>query len=799
MADRQSNYVIRLKVDGSVKVSREFDNVGDKGDKALRKIRKSAGQTNQVLQGVARNITSTLVPAFAAAASASSIFRNIQTFEKLDIRLRELTGSAEDYANTQEYLKAKADELNVGIETLSDGYARLLVLQNSGVLNREQVNQLSEGLVNAASALGASGVDIERVLFGLSQGLSAGTLRAEELNQVVEPLPGLLQELDKAAGLSAGGFRRLVNSGQVTSDMFATTLVKALESYDGAAAKLDGTISGSLTRLNNAWVDLARTIGESGVIEFLADLTEAFADSIGVASKAVTGQMAFAEATGIVQKTAFFAARGIKAAYLVVQTSILGLARGVLRSLEFIYDNAVRIVNLLPGIEIEAKKGLTNLADAVDAAIADNARQLIATLDFGPSAESIKALREQEERIKELQRQAEIARSKSEQERARQERSSKTQTKEEKALVKQLEAERKKIEQVTEALKFRNQQLLRDEQTQELYNQLQAAGVELKSREGQEIQRLVGEYFRLKEVKKEEEETERRKQQLIEDIKKITEENISAQDKYNERMEELNKLLEEGAISFEEFQAAATQAYGELTEASDKWFDGARRALDKYAEEATDMAANVERVVTNAMKKLEDVLVDAAMTGKFEFKEMVDSIIEDIARLLVRTQITGPLAQGLSGLIGNIFGGGQGGSSGGGFFGSLFAEGAAFARGQRITAYARGGVVGRPTLFPMANGMGLMGEAGPEAVLPLARTSSGRLGVEAAGIGPGGNVYTVNVDARGSADPGATAVSVRRAVDEALSARIPGIIKASSQIAQRKVVDNYQRRGSRFD
>ena len=306
MADRQSNYVIRLKVDGSVKVSREFDNVGDKGDKALKKIRKSAGQTNQVLQGVARNITSTLVPAFAAAASASSIFRNIQTFEKLDIRLRELTGSAEDYANTQDYLKAKADELNVGIETLSDGYARLLVLQNSGVLNREQVNQLSEGLVNAASALGASGVDIERVLFGLSQGLSAGTLRAEELNQVVEPLPGLLQELDKAAGLSAGGFRRLVNSGQVTSDMFATTLVKALESYDGAAAKLDGTISGSLTRLNNAWVELARTIGESGVIEFLADLTEAFADSIGVASKAVTGQMAFAEATGIVQKTAFF-------------------------------------------------------------------------------------------------------------------------------------------------------------------------------------------------------------------------------------------------------------------------------------------------------------------------------------------------------------------------------------------------------------------------------------------------------------------------------------------------------------
>ena len=797
MANRQSNYVIRLKVDGSVKVTRQFDKVGDKGDKAFKKIRKSAGKTNSAIQGVARNITSTLVPAFAAAASASSIFRNIQIFEKLDIRLRALTSSAEDYANTQSFLKAKADELNVGVETLTDGYARLLVLQNAGVLNREQVNQLSEGLVNAGAALGASGVDIERVLFGLSQGLSAGTLRAEELNQVTEPLPGLLQELDKAAGLTTGGFRRMVNAGEVTSEFLANTLVKALESYDGAAKKLDGTISGSLAQLNNAWVELARTIGDTGAIEALADLTAGFAANIGVASKAVTGQMAFAEATGIVQKVSFFAARGMKAAFLVTQTSILGLARGVLRSLEFIYDNAVRIVNLLPGIEIKAQKGLTNLADAVDAAIADNARQLVATLDFGPSAESIKALREQEERVRKLQREAENARSKAEQARVAEERKAKSgPSKANKALIKQLENERKKIDQVTNSLKFRNAQLLRDEKTQEIYNQLQAAGVELKSLEGQKIQQLVEEYYRLKDAKEEEEQVERRKQQLIEEIKKITENNISAQDQYNERMEELNALLKEGAISLEEFEAAGKKAYDQLSEASDKWFDGAKRALDKYAEEATDMAANVERVVSNAMQGLEDALVKATTTGKFEFKELVDSILEDVARLLIRTQITGPLAQGLSGLIGNIFGGQSGGGSSGGFFGGLFEQGAAFQSGK-VTAFARGGVVSKPTLFPMAKGMGLMGEAGPEAVMPLTRTRAGKLGVEA--MGGGGTMYTVNVDARGSTDPATTSVSVKRAVDEALSARIPGIVETSSRLAHRRTVDSWQRRGSRFE
>jgi len=211
---------------------------------------------------------------------------------------------------------------------------------------------------------------------------------------------------------------------------------------------------------------------------------------------------------------------------------------------------------------------------------------------------------------------------------------------------------------------------LRDEKTQEIYNQSQAAGVELKSLEGQQIQQLVEEYHRLKEAKEEEEQVERRKQQLIEEIKKITEDNISAQDQYNERMEELNALLKEGAINLEEFESAGKKAYDALSEASDKWFDGAKRALDKYAEEATNMADNVERVVSNAMQGLEDALVKATTTGKFEFKELVDSILEDVARMLIRTQITGPLAQGLSGLIGNIFGG----QSGGGFF----EQGAAF-------------------------------------------------------------------------------------------------------------------------
>ena len=71
---------------------------------------------------------------------------------------------------------------------------------------------------------------------------------------------------------------------------------------------------------------------------------------------------------------------------------------------------------------------------------------------------------------------------------------------------------------------------------------------------------------------------------------------------------------------------------------------------------------------------------------------------------------------------------------------------------NNVVPFARGGIVNKPTLFPMANGAGLMGEAGPEAIMPLRRGPSGRLGVEAAN-GGAGNVV-VNVDAGGSAVQG---------------------------------------------
>ena len=98
-----------------------------------------------------------------------------------------------------------------------------------------------------------------------------------------------------------------------------------------------------------------------------------------------------------------------------------------------------------------------------------------------------------------------------------------------------------------------------------------------------------------------------------------------------------------------------------------------------------------------------------------------------------------------------------------------FEKGGAFVQG-RVMPFAKGGVVSSPVTFPMRGGTGLMGEAGPEAIMPLTRTANGKLGVEVAGGARPVNV-TMNIttpDVQGfRRSQGQVAAEVQRALERA--------------------------------
>ena len=206
--------------------------------------------------------------------------------------------------------------------------------------------------------------------------------------------------------------------------------------------------------------------------------------------------------------------------------------------------------------------------------------------------------------------------------------------------------------------------------------------------------------------------------QVMEDIK-------TPLDEYAEKMRVLNDLLAMGEIN-----------QGQYAEAAEK----ARKAMEAAAKDEKGILDDLKKAIEGWGQDSADALVEFGITGKKSFSDFADSVIKDILRMIVYQTMMQPLMSGISGAVSGFFSGA--GAGGGAVRGVTVAvaKGGVFSHGN-ITPLARGGVVSRPTIFPMARGMGLMGEAGPEAVMPLTRLPGGDLGVKSGG----GNNIKINI------------------------------------------------------
>jgi lambda family phage tail tape measure protein len=178
--------------------------------------------------------------------------------------------------------------------------------------------------------------------------------------------------------------------------------------------------------------------------------------------------------------------------------------------------------------------------------------------------------------------------------------------------------------------------------------------------------------------------------------------------------------------------AALDAANKKQKEQEDSFGANFNEKIKAYYESISNFGAQVGDAVINTFQGLEDQLTSFVTTGKANFTDLANSIIADIARIAIRQAIIKPLVGGVMDIF-NIKPSAMG---------NVFAQ-------NGIQKFARGGIVDKPTMFPFANGIGLMGEAGPEAIMPLRRGRDGRLGVQAAN-GGGAVSVMVNVDASGS-------------------------------------------------
>lgn len=186
----------------------------------------------------------------------------------------------------------------------------------------------------------------------------------------------------------------------------------------------------------------------------------------------------------------------------------------------------------------------------------------------------------------------------------------------------------------------------------------------------------------------------------------------------------------------------------QMKAAQSDWTNGASRAVQNFVSQGQDIAGMTERVFSNAFQGMGNALGDFVTKGKADFKGLTASILSDLAKMALQIA----MSKALGALFGGMAGGAAGGAAGAGAV-AANALGGVYTSAS-LSRYS-GTIVNRPTLFAFAKGAGLMGEAGPEAILPLRRNAQGKLGVVASAAGQRGDInQTLIFNVKGGGEKG---------------------------------------------
>jgi len=197
--------------------------------------------------------------------------------------------------------------------------------------------------------------------------------------------------------------------------------------------------------------------------------------------------------------------------------------------------------------------------------------------------------------------------------------------------------------------------------------------------------------------------------------------------------------------------------------------DEALKEYTKSLGDAKNPMLDLANTASQALSQAFMSIVDGSKSAADAFGDMARTIIKQAFEMAV-----------INPIINSLFGGVSGFS----MLPSFFADGGVFSGGGQVKAYASGGVVGGPTYFPMSgNKTGLMGEAGPEAIMPLKRGKDGKLGVAT----DGGGSQTVTVVQN---------FSFQANGDESVKKIIAQAAPSISAMAQKGMMDQRRRGGS---
>lgn len=243
----------------------------DAADAKINKLKNTADNSSKSIQASFIDMKTAVAGTTLAVGAlvykiADFAIQAGKPMEQAEARMKSMLGSTQAVDFSMNALREASYRTGNSIVDLADNFGKMSVFVQSGHINLQEATDLSLGLSDAMVALGGDTNNLGNVMYGLSQSMGAGVVRAEEFNQVMEPLPGLLNRIERENGMVSGSLRQMVNDGQVTSDQFKNLLIPALKSFQTEANNMSDTLSANQGKMSATF----QAIGED-IYDYIND------------------------------------------------------------------------------------------------------------------------------------------------------------------------------------------------------------------------------------------------------------------------------------------------------------------------------------------------------------------------------------------------------------------------------------------------------------------------------------------------------------------------------------------------
>lgn len=685
---------------------------------ALDSISASMGGVNKNTKTLAdgfRRLTG-LFGGYLAGLGVREIANLADTMQNLSNRLKIVSQAGESNNEVMQKLLDLSNDTKLSISGTAEVYARIAGSLKAAGASSDVLVDITRTLINSFKVSGATAAETTNTIIQLSQAFASGQLRGQELRSVLEQNAELARILRERYGKDL--FKK-AEEGAISAVEVLKLLRENQEAINTQAAKLAPTFEQTLTKAFNqaafALHNLNQEFNLSGkfakIMDAIIERFTLFASIVGVlALTRIPALIVSIQRLGVAM-VALATSNPLVAALLAISTLVVATSDSL--------DDFIDKIRNLGAWLVQLKVWVLEARFAIDKALAKGLNKVGllskgAIVDLARDLDQIKALKELAEQLGTPTAKKTDPTSLT----------SKNTDKEFNDMLDKLNkisGAGEKVEKIKDILGRINKEFTDGKISVEEYNQ------ELINFELYKINREFKEgKFDLAAY------NEKMRQLKFDEINRMLNEGAMSWRQYNiaiqqVKVEELNEKFKTGKVGLVEY-------HNELIKISNEFLPGSAlvSGTTSYIESVGTVSQQVAGAIKSTFSNLEDAMVDFVKRGKFNFRDFAQAVLDDLTRIIIRASIIQPIANAL---VGGFTGGAGATTLPADNYGSggtmVAANGAAFDSGG-IRKFASGGIVDSPTMFRYSgNKAGLMGEAGPEAILPLARGSGGKLGVQA--------------------------------------------------------------------